>query len=353
MQPLWILAGLIVGSLTILFLTRPRLKNAEMRATEEHNRAKELEASRQKLDVELSALREISGRFDRLATQAEADRATILTLTERHSAAAASVVERDRATIELKEQVVALRVEIAEAQQKFNESEVDRAAMQSTITERGTALREERAQFAETKAAFKAQFAELSAEALKANSTTFLETAKSVLALQHQTAEGELDKRKDEIKKLVKPIEDGIKAVTDAAREMEANRATAFGTIEEQLRSSVASAAEVARQTGALKDALKRPNVRGRWGEVQLRICVELAGMEEHCDVEFQETSLSPEDEVMRPDMIVRMPGGRKITVDSKTPMIHFLNYIDASTDEERQIAFVRAGAKIDHVTPR
>jgi DNA recombination protein RmuC len=168
-----------------------------------------------------------------------------------------------------------------------------------------------------------------------------------VLALQHQAAEGDLDRRQQEIKNLVRPIEEGIKAVSEATREMEETRATAFGTIEEQLRQSIASAAEVAKQAGALKDALKRPNVRGRWGETQLRNCVELAGMEEHCDVEFQETSLSAEDEALRPDMVVRMPGGRKIAVDSKTPMVHFLSYIDASTDDERQAALVNHGRSV------
>ena len=224
---------------------------------------------------------------------------------------------------------------------------VENAAISSTVAEREAALKRERDQFTETKAALRAEFAELSANALKDNGEKFLETAKRVLALQHQTAEGDLGKRQEEIKNLVKPIEEGIKAVSDAAREMEATRANAFGTIEEQLRQSVASAAEVAKQAGALKDALKRPNVRGRWGEVQLKICVELAGMEEHCDVEFQETSLSAEDEALRPDMIVRMPGGRKIAVDSKTPMVHFLSYIDASTDDERQTALVNHGRSV------
>ena len=347
MQSLWIIAGLLIGGLAVFFLTRPRLETAEMRAAEEHNRAKELNASCQKLEIELSALREISGRVDGFITQTEADRAMILVLTEKHSTSAASVVDRDKAISELKEQVATLSEQIAETRTKLNESEVARAAMQSTINERETALREERLQFTEMKAAFKAQFAELSAEALKNNGEKFLETARRVLALQHQSAEGELDRRQEEIKNLVKPIEDGIKAVSNAAREMEATRAKAFGTIEEQLKNSVASAAEVARQAAALKDALKRPNVRGRWGEVQLRICVELAGMEEHCDVEFQETSLSTEDEALRPDMIVRMPGGRKITVDSKTPMVHFLSYIEASTDEERQVALVSHGRAV------
>ncbi len=208
-------------------------------------------------------------------------------------------------------------------------------------------MREAARQRNEDEDALKDAFASLAAGALTKNNGAFLDLAEQRLALQHQAAENDLDNTREEIKNLVKPIEEGIKAVSDAAREMEKTRANAFGTIEEQLRQSVTTATEVAKQAGALKDALKKPNVRGRWGEVQLQNCVELAGMEEHCDIEFQETSLSAEDEALRPDMIVRMPGGRKIAVDSKTPMIHFLSYIDASTDEERQAALVNHGRSV------
>ncbi len=337
MEGLWILLGFLIGALIVYFLIQPQVKRAESEAVAERLRANGADESRQKFEVEISSLREVAMRVGDLAARSEEDRATILGLTEKHSAAATSVEERDRTITDLKAQVDALSEEAVADRAKLTQLEIDRA----TLTEREAALKEEREQFAETKAAFRAQFAELSAEALKNNGEKFLETAKRVLALQHQAAEGDLTKRQEEIKNLVKPIEESIRAVSDATREMEATRATAFGTIEEQLRQSVASAVEVARQAGALKDALKKPNVRGRWGEVQLKICVELAGMEEHCDVEFQETSLSAEDEALRPDMIVRMPGGRKITVDAKTPMVHFLSYIDASTDDERQTALL------------
>lgn len=203
------------------------------------------------------------------------------------------------------------------------------------------AAREGARQRIEDEGALKAAFASLAADALRDNNSSFVDFAKEKLGAQQKEATTELGKKEDAIQNLVKPIEDGIKALSDAAREMEKTRASAFGTIEEQLRQAVSSAMEVAKQAAALKDALKRPNVRGRWGELQLKICVELAGMEEHCDVEFQETSLSADNETLRPDMIVRMPGGRKIAVDSKTPMVHFLSYIEASTDDERQIALV------------
>jgi DNA recombination protein RmuC len=347
MEALWILIGLLIGGLAVYFLVKPRVKLAETEATTERLRANDLDVSRQRLEIEISAFRGIEDRIRELTAESEKDRLAILDLTEKHSNAAACIGDRDKAITELKDQIAAMSEEAKENRRKLTELEIDRAAMSSTIAQREIALRDEREQFAETKAAFRAQFAELSAEALKDNGEIFLETAKRVLALQHQAAEGELDKRQEEIKSLVRPIEEGIKAVGEATRQMEATRATAFGTIEEQLRQSVTSAAEVAKQAGALKDALKRPNVRGRWGEVQLRVCVELAGMEEHCDVEFQETTLSVEDEALRPDMIVRMPGGRKITVDSKTPMVHFLSYIEASTDDERQTALINHGKSV------
>lgn len=337
MESLWILIGFLIGALIAYLLIHPRVKRAESEADTERLRANGADELRQKLEVEVSSLREVATRVDDLVSQAKEDHATILSLTEKHSAVATSIEERNRTITDMKAQIDAMSEEVGTNRAKLTQLEIERA----TLTERETALKEEREQFAQTKAAFRAQFAELSAEALKDNGEKFLETAKRVLAIQHQAAEGDLSKRQEEIKNLVKPIEESIKAVSDAAREMETTRATAFGTIEEQLRQSVASAAEVAKQAGALKDALRKPNVRGRWGEVQLKICVELAGMEEHCDVEFQETSLSAEDEALRPDMIVRMPGGRKITVDAKTPMVHFLNYIDASTDDERQAALL------------
>jgi len=341
MEALRILIGVLVGAVAAYFLVKPRIKLAESETAKERLRANDSDTARHGLEVEISALRGDAARIGEFTAKLEKDRATILDLTEKHSAATALVGDRDKAINDLKDQIATMSLEASENRRKLTQSEVVRAAMSSTIHEREVALREERKQFDDTKAVFRAQFAELSAKALKENGEQFLETARGVLALQHKTAEGNLEKRQEEIKSLVRPIAEGIQAVSEATRQMETTRATAFGTIEEQLRQSIASAAEVAKQAGALKDALKRPNVRGRWGEVQLKICVELAGMEEHCDVEFQETSLSAEDEALRPDMIVRMPGGRKITVDSKTPMVHFLSYIEASTDDERQAALI------------
>jgi DNA recombination protein RmuC len=310
MEGLWSVIGIAAGAALVFFILRPRVTKAEAEAAAEREKAGQADSARQKLDVELATVR------------VEANRAAEV---------AGALNDRDLTIRDLERQ---------------------NSAMSTTIAEREAALAAERDQLNILKGQFKTQFAELSANALKENSETFLDTARRVLALQHKEADTDLQKRQEEIKQLVKPIQDGIKAVGDAAKEMENKREKAFGTIEEQLKQSVMQATEVARQTGCLKDALKRPNVRGRWGEVQLKNCIDLAGMEEHCDVEFQESSVSLDDERVRPDMIVRMPGGRKIAVDAKTPMDPFLDYINATTDDARNAALIRHGGIVKaHIT--
>ncbi len=305
MEGLWSVVALVVGAVAVYLILKPAIAKAESEAASLRVRADEAERARQKLEVDLATARAEAG----------------------HAA-------------DLRQQIDARNAAISELQTKC-------ASMGTTVEERERALHHEREQLRQLKDEFRAQFAELSARALKQNSESFLDTAKKVLAIQHKEADSDLAKRQDEIRQLVKPIQDGIKAVEQTAKEMEAKREKAFGTIEEQLKQTLLQAAEVARQTGGLKDALKKPNVRGRWGEVQLRNCIELAGMEEHCDVEYQESSVSFDDDRIRPDMIVRMPGGRRIAVDAKTPMDPFLQYIEATTDEERNSALLRHGRAI------
>jgi DNA recombination protein RmuC len=341
MEFLWALIGSVVGASAVYLALKGQIRLYKKEAVAEQSRANDAEKAHQTLQIEIAALRKDADRVQELISKSGEDESRILDLSAKYSAATASVDNKNEIINSLKDQLDAVSEEAKVNKDSATKLEIRLAEVSSKIEEREAALREEREQVAEIRLTLKAEFAELSAAALKENGQQFLETAKGVLALQHQTADGDLQKKQEEIKTLVKPIEEGIKAVNQAARQMEMTRAAAFGTIEEKLRETIASSAEVAKQAGALKDALKRPNVRGRWGEVQLRICVELAGMEEHCDVEFQETSLNADDKSLRPDMIVRMPGGRKLTVDSKTPMVHFLNYIDASTDDERQAALV------------
>lgn len=347
MQAIWVVIAFAVGGLLVYLLNGPQVNRSQEEAASERRRANESEALRHNLELEIAGMKTGADRVRQLESEMAEGSAKILNLTEKYSAAITRNEEHDKTIVELKNQISSLSEEIKRTKDQLNEKTNEHAELSATLREREAALKDEREQLSQMTGALKAQFAELSIEALKNNSNTFLDTAKHVLARQHQEAEGDLDKKQQEIASLIKPIEDGIKAVGDATRAMEIARENAFGNIEARLVQSIESAAEVAKQTGALKDALKRPNVRGRWGEVHLKLCAELAGMEEHCDVEFQETSLSAEDELLRPDMIVRMPGGRKITVDSKTPMDHFLAYIEASTEDQRQLSLANHGKAV------
>ncbi len=305
MQGIWCIIGFIIGAVTVYFFTKPRLLRAESNAANERVRADEAEKQRQKLEIDLAAARV---HEDQLADVTRL------------------IAERDLTIRELDKQY---------------------ASLSTSIEEREKALKEEREQLDKRDEHMKAKFTQLSAEALKANSEQFLDNAKRVLDLQYKAADSETALRQEKIAQLVKPIQDGIKAIGDATKDLENKREKAFGSIEEQLRQSIEQAAEVARQASGLKDALKKPTVRGRWGEVQLKNCIELAQMEEHCDVTFQDSSLGYDERVIRPDMTVRMPGGRKIAVDAKTPMDAFLQYIDATTDEAKSAALFKHGKAV------
>lgn len=131
---------------------------------------------------------------------------------------------------------------------------------------------------------------------------------------------------------------------------LEKDRARTLQTLDLEIKKVGEASVQLARETGALKDALKRPHVRGRWGEVQLRNCIELAGMSEYADVSFQD--VTSEDGARHiPDMIVRMPGGRRVIVDAKTPIDAFLNSLEAATEETRRLELVRHGKHVkEHV---
>ncbi|HEX6132816.1 MAG TPA: DNA recombination protein RmuC [Longimicrobiales bacterium] len=178
-------------------------------------------------------------------------------------------------------------------------------------------------------------FNALSAEALSRNNQTFLELARSALGQQHQLAKGELEARAREIDTLVKPLRESLDKVDNRIGALEQVRAQAYGTLTEQVRSLAQTQQALQLETQNLVRALRAPQVRGRWGEIQLKRVVEMAGMIEYCDFVQQET-FEDEDGRMRPDMVVRLPNGRSIVVDSKAPLQAYLEAVEATDDTVR-----------------
>ena len=204
------------------------------------------------------------------------------------------------------------------------------------------ALQEEReAAFELANARLTQAFADISNRSLRANSDTFLKLAEQNLETQQEKAKRELSEREKAVEDLVKPIRDALAASHKQIGELEKARSEAYGGIRSQLEEMQLNQKSLTQETQNLVKALRRPEVRGRWGEITLRRLVELAGMVEHCDFIEQAHSVS-DGQVIRPDMIVKMPDERHLVVDVKTPLDAYLEAVEAQDDTQRKLGLER-----------
>jgi DNA recombination protein RmuC len=179
-------------------------------------------------------------------------------------------------------------------------------------------------------------FKALSAEALQAGMMQLSELAKAQLQSVQAEARGELEKRQQAVEQLVAPIKDGLGRVDQQLTRLDQERRESRGRLEAQLRTLTETGEKLRTETGALVTALRKPNARGQWGQMQLRNVVELAGMVKYCDF-YEQAALGAEDSSLRPDAIVRMPGGKHVMVDAKAPLQGVLDAYEARDEDERQ----------------
>lgn len=186
-------------------------------------------------------------------------------------------------------------------------------------------------------------FAALSSQALKHNSEEFLKLARENLQQMHIKAQADLTQKEKSIENLVKPIKEALDKTEKQVGELEKARREAYGSLHKHLETMAQTQQLLQAETRNLVQALRRPEVRGQWGELTLKRLVELAGMVEHCDFFPQETARSA-DGVMRPDMVIRMPDRREIVVDVKTPLDAYLSAVEAGDEAQRKAALERHG---------
>ncbi len=179
------------------------------------------------------------------------------------------------------------------------------------------------------------RFAELAAGALRDNSESFLQMASERLRSHQVAADKDLKAREEAVAALVKPIREELKKVEERAQELEKSRVDAYRGISEQVKHLAEGQVRLHTQTGRLAQALRRPGTRGRWGEYQLRNVLEMAGMTKHVDFVEQKT-IQGSDGDQRPDVILRLPGGRSIVVDAKAPLDAYLAAVEAEDETKR-----------------
>ena len=185
---------------------------------------------------------------------------------------------------------------------------------------------------------YRETFRALSDEALKSNNQAFLALAETRLREARTAASKDIDERKTAIENLLAPMAKTLGDVDRELRESERRRLQNDAQLLQRIASLDTAGQDLRNQTGRLVDALKRPGVRGRWGELQLKRVVELAGMVQHCDFVEQHTVTNGDgDRRMRPDVIVKLPGGKHVVVDAKAPLDAYLRALDAPDETSRQ----------------
>ena len=190
------------------------------------------------------------------------------------------------------------------------------------------------------------RFQALSAQALDRSTKTFLQIAEGRLSAANARAAGELDNRTAAVEQLVQPLRDTLARVESQLRDTEAARRSSHAALSEQVAIARQSSDQLRAQTQALVTALRRPEARGRWGEMQLRRVVELAGMTSRCDFDEQ-VGVVTADGALRPDMVVRLAGGKNIVVDSK---VSLAAYLEAAETSDEDVRAARLGAHARHL---
>ena len=193
-------------------------------------------------------------------------------------------------------------------------------------------------------------FDSVAGDALRSNSELFLQIAREMLGQQQQLALRNLTDREKSVEGMLAPVREALQKTHEQITRIEKERAESFGALRSSIEGVTLGQAALQRETRNLVTALRRPEVRGRWGEMTLRRLVELAGMVEHCDF-AEQVHVAGEERSLRPDMIVNMPDGRQLVVDVKTPLDAYLSAVEAGTEEERALAVRRhAQAVVERV---
>jgi DNA recombination protein RmuC len=269
----------------------------------------------------------------RLAAEKERERSESLRHLEQQLAdakARGARLPELEAVIEMREEA------LEELRARLSSAESSAAAMRTALQKERESAAEKLALLEDARKNLAETFQALSAEALRRNNASFIELANTSLERFQETARGDLEKRQTAISELVKPVRESLEKVDVKIQEIEKSRAGAYEALTQQVRGMMEAQGQLRTETNNLVQALRSPVVRGRWGEVQLRRVVELAGMLDRCDFIEQATVGTETGGRLRPDLVVQLPGGKQIVVDAKAPLAAYLEAMEERNDDER-----------------
>jgi DNA recombination protein RmuC len=239
-----------------------------------------------------------------------------------------------------------LRGELAGERARLATAEQDLVRLRVELDHERRAGEERTADLEAMREKLAGEFARLSRDALQQNNSQFLELAESRLKESRQAADGELARRQESFEQLLKPLGIQLGRYEESAQRLEVERQRAYTSLTEQMERLSTSHDQLQRETRNLVTALRSPQTRGRWGEMQLRRVVEMAGMIEHCDFDEQVTT-DGDSGRLRPDVVIHLPGAKNVAVDAKVPLQAFLDANDADDEVERRAHLAAHGRQV------
>ncbi len=255
--------------------------------------------------------------------------------------------QRAEATVEeLRKQLEIERDALVSVRQAWAEAQQARVTAETRMEDTARQLLEQKSLIDHTRQELMGSFQALSGEALKQNSEAFLKLAAVSFETLHVKSDSDLVQRQQAIDALVRPLQESLQRYAEEVHVLEQSRQSAYGGLDQHLRSLVESQQRLQQETGNLVKALRAPTVRGQWGELTLKRVAELAGMVDHCDF-VQQPSVTGDEGRFRPDMVVQLPGGRQIIVDAKTVLSAYLEAHEAQNETHQTEALRRHAAQV------
>jgi DNA recombination protein RmuC len=239
-----------------------------------------------------------------------------------------------------------LRADLEQLRQRLEAEQQIRVAAVASLEAERKNLEQQRALLQEAEEKLTDTFRALSSDVLANQSDTFLQLASQSFGKLLAESKGDLSARQEAIASLIQPLKEAVQRYENEIEQIEASRKEAYGSLKEHLVQLGDAQSQLQRETANLVTALRKPQVRGRWGEVTLRRLAELAGMVGHCDF-YEQPSVTSEERLLRPDMIVHLPGDRLVIVDSKVALDAYLDAVEASSEEQKQQHLVRHAAQV------
>jgi DNA recombination protein RmuC len=318
--------GLGLGALLGWLATKLRFKPL---ITERDSR---IAATSEKIRLQMDENQELKSTTANLCTELDVLRNDLLETTQKHAMAVGKLDHLQAIETSLQEKeskIDTLHATISDLRERQAELEANFENQHTLFQEKTALLKDLRNGLTET-------HKNISADALKNNNQAFIDLAQATFSKYMASARTDFNARDKAVKDTIQPLKDALDRYDRQIQAMEKSRENAYGGLSQQVESLIQTQEFLQKETGKLVKALRVPHVRGRWGEITLKRVAEMAGMQSHCDF-FEQAATQSEDGLLRPDMVVHLPGRRHIIIDAKVPLYAYLEALEAETEEERE----------------